>query len=222
VHTPGLKVVAASTPQDARGLLKAAIRDPDPVLFFEHKLLYGLRAGAGTCAGGSHPDPDPDPGPGAGDSGPVPLGVGRVLREGTDVTVVSYLKTLHYALEAAEQVAAEGISCEVWDPRSLVPLDRDGLCRSIEKTGRLVVAHEAPVRGGFGAEIASIAAEQCFDLLRAPVLRVGGLNSPVPYAPEMEAYVLPGKERIADAIRRSVSGEPRRATLAAALGRARA
>lgn len=191
VHVPGLKVVAASTPEDAKGLLKTAIRDPDPVIFFEHKLLYGGRGGS------------------AGDEvpvDPIPFGVGRVHRPGEDVTIVSYLKTLEHSLRAAERLSAEGISCEVWDPRTLVPFDRAGLRASLEKTGRLVVAHEAPVRGGYGAEIAAFAAEQCLDVLRAPVLRVGGRNTPVPYAPEMEGYVLPGPERIAAAIKACVNG----------------
>lgn len=187
VHVPGLKVVTASCPEDAKGLLKSAIRDPDPVMFFEHKQLYGGRGGS------------------AGDVvavDPIPLGTGRVRREGTDVTIVSYLKTLDYALQAAEMLAEEGISCEVWDPRTLVPLDRDGMRLSLEKTGRLVVTHEAPTRGGFGAEIAAIAAEECFELLRAPVVRVGGQNTPMPYAPELEGFVVPGPERIAEAVRR--------------------
>lgn len=186
VHVPGLKVVAASTPEDAKGLLKSAIRDPDPVVFFEHKQLYGGRGGP------------------AGDVvkvDPIPLGVGAVRREGTDVTIVSYLKTLEYALQAAGTLAEEGVSCEVFDPRTLVPFDREGLRRSIEKTGRLAIAHEAPVRGGFGAEIAAFAAEKCFELLRAPVARVGGRNTPVPYAPVLENHVLPGPDRIADAVR---------------------
>jgi pyruvate/2-oxoglutarate/acetoin dehydrogenase E1 component len=189
VHVPGLKVVAPSTPQDAKGLLKSAIRDPDPVIFFEHKGLYGGRGGpAGEIV----------------QVAPIPLGKGRVHREGTDVTIVSYLKTLEYSLAAAEQLVAEGISCEVFDPRTLVPLDRSGLRASLEKTGRLVVAHEAVTRGGFGAEIAAIAAEEFFDLLRAPVVRVGARNTPIPYAPELERHVLPGVERIADEVRKLV------------------
>lgn len=189
VHVPGLKVVAASTPRDAKGLLKSAIRDPDPVLFFEHKLLYGARGGP------------------AGDEvpvDPIPLGAGCVRREGTDVTIVSYLKTLEYALKAADELSGEGISCEVFDPRTLVPFDYDGLRASVGKTGRLIIAHEAPVRGGFGAEIAAFAAEELLDVLQAPVVRVGGRNTPVPYAPEMESYVLPGPERIAEAVRQCV------------------
>jgi acetoin:2,6-dichlorophenolindophenol oxidoreductase subunit beta len=196
VHTPGLKVVTASSAEDAKGLLKSAIRDPDPVMFFEHKQLYGGRGGpAGDVV----------------DVDPIPLGEGRVWREGSDVTVVSYLKTLEYVMKAAEALDDEGISCEVWDPRTLVPFDREGLRRSLAKTGRLVIAHEAPVRGGFGAEVAAFAAEECFEMLRAPVVRVGGTNTPMPYAPLMEGYVVPGPERIADAVRQSL-GRPRPAS----------
>ncbi len=182
-HVPGLKCVAPSTPADAKALLKAAIRDPDPVCFFEHKLLYNRK--------GEVPD----------EVEPLPLGRARVAREGGDVTVVSYLKTLHDALAAAEALAAEGVSVEVIDVRSLVPFDRETLRASLEKTGRLLVAHEAPGRGGFGAEVAAIAAGELFDLLRAPVVRVCGTNTPMPYAPELEAFVLPDAARIADGVR---------------------
>ena len=189
VHAPGLKVVAPSSPEDAKGLLKTAIRDPDPVMFFEHKQLYGGRSGpAGDVV----------------EVDPIPFGVGRVWREGTDVTVVSYLKTLEYTMKAVEVLAEEGISCEVWEPRTLVPFDHEGLRASLAKTGRLVIAHEAPVRGGFGAEIAAFAAEKCFELLHAPIVRVGGTNTPMPYAPLMEGFVVPGPERIADGIRQSL------------------
>lgn len=185
-HVPGLKVVAPSTPEDAKGLLRMAIQDPDPVIFFEHKLLYGGRGGP------------------AGDVvvvDPIPFGQGRVHREGTDVTIVSYLKTLHHCLAAAEKLAEEGISCEVWDPRTLVPFDHEGLRASLAKTGRLVIAHEAPVRGGFGAEIAAWAASEAFDLLTAPVVRIGAQNAPIPYAPILENAVLPDEARIMEAIR---------------------
>lgn len=188
-HVPGLKVVAPSTPEDAKGLLRAAIQDPDPVIFFEHKLLYGGRGGP---AGDIVPIE------------PIPLGKGRVRREGNDVTIVSYLRTLNHALEAAEELAAEGISCEVWDPRTLTPFDHEGLRASIAKTGRLLVAHEAPLRGGFGAEIAAWAAEECFAELKAPVARVGAQNAPIPYAPVLEAEVLPGPSDIAAAARKLV------------------
>jgi acetoin:2,6-dichlorophenolindophenol oxidoreductase subunit beta len=185
VHVPGIKVVAPSTAEDAKGLLRSAIRDPDPVVFFEHKQLYGGRGGP---AGEVVP------------VDPIPFGRGRVHRQGRDVTLVSYLKTLEHCLAAADILAEDGIDCEVWDPRTLVPFDRAGLRASLEKTGRLAIAHEAPVRGGFGAEVAAFAATECFDLLRAPVVRVGGMNTPVPYAPVMEHHVLPGPERIAEAI----------------------
>ena len=186
-HTPGLKCVAPSNPADAKALLKAAIRDPDPVCFFEHKLLYNRK--------GEVPD----------DVEPLGFGRGRVVREGSDVTVVSYLKTLHDSVEAAELLAEEGVSVEVFDPRTLVPFDREGLRASLEKTGRLLIAHEAPQRAGFGAEIAAIAAEECFDLLRAPIVRVCGTNTPVPYAPELEGFVIPDAARIADGVRSLVT-----------------
>jgi len=191
-HTPGLKVVTASTPGDAKGLLKTAIRDPDPVLFFEHKLLYNSK--------GEVPAADYT----------IPLGQGRVVREGTDVTVVAYLAMVPRALGAADAVAADGIAVEVWDPRSLVPFDIEGLRRSLARTGRLVIVHEAPRRSGFGAEIAARVAEECFDLLKAPPARVAGLNTPVPYAPELEEAVIPNEARIAHAIRAVMAPAGRR------------
>jgi pyruvate dehydrogenase E1 component beta subunit len=124
-----------------------------------------------------------------------------VAREGSDVTVVAYLKTVDEALAAAELLEAEGVSLEVLDPRTLVPFDREALRTSLEKTGRLVVAHEAPSRGGFGAEIAAIAAEECWEFLRAPIVRVCGANTPMPYAPELENAVIPDAARIAAAAR---------------------
>ena len=183
VHVPGLKCVAPSTPADAKALLKAAVRDPDPVCFFEHKLLYNRK--------GEIED----------DVEALAFGRSRVALEGTDVTVVSYLKTLHDALDAAELLESEGLSLEVIDPRTLVPFDREGLRASLEKTGRLLIAHEAPVRGGFGAEIAAIAAEEMWETLRAPIVRVCGTNTPMPYAPELEGFVIPDATRIAQAAR---------------------
>ena len=186
-HTPGLKCVAPSTPEDAKALLKAAIRDPDPVCVFEHKQLYFSKGEVSD------------------EVEPLPLGQARIAREGSDVTVVAYLKTLHEALAAAETLAEEGVSVEVLDPRSLVPFDRDALRASLEKTGRLLIAHEAPQRGGFGAEIAAIAAGECFDCLKAPVTRVCGTNTPMPYAPELEGFVIPDAARIADGVRSLVA-----------------
>jgi acetoin:2,6-dichlorophenolindophenol oxidoreductase subunit beta len=182
-HVPGLKCAAPSTPADAKALLKAAVRDPDPVCFFEHKLLYNRKGEI---------DEEVEP---------LAFGQSRVAREGTDVTVVAYLKTLYDALDAAQQLESEGLSLEVIDPRTLVPFDRDGLRASLEKTGRLLIAHEAPVRGGFGAEIAAIAAEEMWETLQAPIVRVCGANTPMPYAPELEGFVIPDAARIAQAAR---------------------
>jgi pyruvate/2-oxoglutarate/acetoin dehydrogenase E1 component len=183
VHIAGLKCAAPSTPEDAKALMKTAIRDPDPVCFFEHKLLYNLKGEV------------------ADDVEPLELGRARIAREGSDVTVVAYLQTLHESLAAAELLEEDGISLEVLDPRSLVPFDREALRASLEKTGRLLIAHEAPARAGFGAEIAAIAAEECWDALRGPIVRVCGTNTPMPYAPELEGFVIPDAARIAAAAR---------------------
>jgi pyruvate dehydrogenase E1 component beta subunit len=183
VHAPGLKCVAPSTPSDAKALLKASIRDPDPVCFFEHKLLYNAKGEV------------------ADDVEPLALGVGRVAREGADVTVVAYLNTLREALAAAEALADDDISVEIFDPRSLVPFDYEGLRTSLQKTGRLLIAHEAPQRGGFGAEVAARVAGECWELLHGPIVRVCGTNTPMPYAPELESFVIPDAARIADGVR---------------------
>jgi pyruvate/2-oxoglutarate/acetoin dehydrogenase E1 component len=182
-HVPGLKVVAPSTPEDAKALLKAAIRDPDPVMFFEQRMLYNTK--------GAMPD----------EVEPARLGEGRVVREGTDLTIATYMKCVHLALEAAEILEQDGISAEVWDVRSLVPFDRDGLRASLERTGRLMTLHEAVVRGGFGAEMAAIASEEMFDLLKAPVARVGAHATPHAYAPQLEKTMLPSVERIVETAR---------------------
>src|SRR5215211_5079380 len=145
VHIPGLKVVFASTPEDVRGLLWTAIYDDNPIVFFEHRTLYGIK--------GEVPE----------QIEPIPLGQARIHREGQDVTVVATGRLVHEALEAAEQAEAEGISVEVWDPRTLQPLDEDGLVASVKKTNRCVVAHEAVTRMGYGAEIAAVVQEEAFD-----------------------------------------------------------
>src|SRR4051794_8275025 len=168
VHIPGLKVVFASTPSDVRGLLWSAIYDDNPVVFFEHRTLYGLK------------EEMPD------ELEAIPIGTGRVHREGSDVTVVATGRLVHEALKAAERAESEGVSVEVWDPRTLQPLDVDGLIASVKKTNRVVVAHEAVTRGGFGAEIAAVVQEKAFDWLDAPVERVGALFAPIPFAPVME------------------------------------
>src|SRR5881392_665187 len=187
VHIPGLKVVFASTPADVRGLLWSAIYDDNPVIFFEHRTLYGLK------------EEVPD------ELEPIPIGQSRVHREGSDVTVVATGRLVHEALAAAEEAESEGISIEVWDPRTLQPLDLDGLVASVKKTNRVVVAHEAVTRMGFGAEIAAVIGEQAFDWLDAPVERVGAKFAPLPFAPVMEEYVVPHANDVLEAIKRTVA-----------------
>jgi pyruvate/2-oxoglutarate/acetoin dehydrogenase E1 component len=184
MNVPGLKIVTPATPADAKGLLKTAIRGGDPVLFFEHKMLYALK--------GPVPE-DPD--------FTVPFGVASIAREGAHVTVVAIGGMLRHALEAADQLAGEGLSVEVIDPRTLVPLDLDAIIRSVEKTGRLVIAHEAHRRAGPGAEIAALVAEEALDWLDAPIMRVAARNVPLPYAPGLEQFVLPGPADIVRAVR---------------------
>ncbi|HYP22510.1 MAG TPA: alpha-ketoacid dehydrogenase subunit beta, partial [Actinomycetota bacterium] len=186
VHVPGLKVVFPSTPEDVRGLLFASIYDDNPVVFFEHRTLYGIK--------GTVPD----------EVEPIEFGQGRVHREGEDVTVVATGRLVHEALAAAEDAEKEGISVEVFDPRTLLPLDEDGVVASVKKTNRCVVAHEAVVRMGFGAEIAALVQERAFDYLDAPVARVGSRFAPLPFAPVMETYVVPHQEDVLAAIKRTV------------------
>jgi pyruvate/2-oxoglutarate/acetoin dehydrogenase E1 component len=196
---PGIKIVAPSTAYDAMGLLRAAVRDDDPVLMFEHKLLYGskgMRAESGSMDASSEiPEGDYV----------VPIGKGIVRREGTDVTVVGSLLMMHFSLRAAELLEVEGISCEVIDPRTLWPLDRELIQASVRKTGRLVVVEESPKQGGLGAEIGMQIAETIPDYLLAPITRVAAPNTPAPFSPVMEKAYVPQPERIADTIRRLVA-----------------
>jgi len=185
-HVPGLKVVFASTPEDVRGLLWSSIYDDNPVVFFEHRTLYPIK--------GQVPD----------ELEPIPIGKARVHREGEDVTVVAIGRLVHDALEAAKQAEAEGISVEVLDPRTLVPLDEAAIVASVQKTNRAVVAHEAVTRMGFGAEVAAVIQYQAFDYLDAPVERVGSKFSPLPFSPVMEEYVVPHAQDVLEAIRRTV------------------
>ena len=187
VHVPGLKVVFASTPEDVRGLLWSAIYDDNPVLFFEHRTLYPVK--------GEVPDA----------LEPIPLGEARVQREGEDVTVVATGRLVHEALRAAEEAEAEGISVEVVDPRTLQPLDEEAIVASVRKTTRCVTAHEAVVRGGFGAELAAVIQHGAFDWLDAPIERVGAKFAPLPFAPAMEQWVVPHAEDVLEAIRRTVA-----------------
>lgn len=195
---PGWKVAVPATAYDALGLLKTAIRDDSPVLVFEHKLLYGSkgpRAEKGTIDASSEiPDEEYT----------IPFGVADIKRKGTDVTVVATLLMLHRTLAAAEELAEEGISVEVFDPRTLVPFDLEALLRSLEKTGRLVIVEESPKRGGWGGEVAAMVAEEGFYLLDTPIKRVAAYDTPVPFAPVMEDFVIPSQARIASAIREVV------------------
>src|ERR671928_484818 len=186
VHVPGLKVVFPSTPTDVRGLLYASIYDDNPVVFFEHRTLYGLK------------EEVPD------ELEPIELGKARVHREGEDVTVVATGRLVHEALAAAAEAEKEGVSVEVLDPRTLQPLDEDALVDSVKKTNRCVVAHEAVARMGFGAEVAAVVQHRAFDWLDAPVERVGAKFAPLPFAPVMEEWVVPHANDVLDAIRRTV------------------
>ncbi len=188
-HTPGLKVVAPAFADDAKGLLKAAIRDDDPVLYFENKYLYRRIKG----------DVPHD------EDFTVPLGEARTVREGPDASVIAYGSAVHHALAAAEALAEEdGIEAEVLDLRSLVPLDTEAVLETVRKTSRAVIAHEDWRRCGFGAEVAAILAEQVMDYLDAPVLRVAGQDTPVPFGAELEEAHLPNPEKIAAAVRQVV------------------
>lgn len=182
IHVPGLKVVMPSTPEDAKGLLKSAIRDDDPVLFIEHKNLYFKK--------GSVPDEEYT----------VPIGSARVMRAGGDVTLIATSWMVEKALAAADELSAEGIDVEVIDPRTLNPLDLETILCSIRKTRRAVVVHEACRTGGFGAELSSRVTEQVFDSLVAPVARVCGADVPVPYAAVLEKASIPQVDDIKESV----------------------
>jgi pyruvate/2-oxoglutarate/acetoin dehydrogenase E1 component len=187
VHVPGLKVVFASTPEDVRGLLWSAIYDDNPVVFFEHRTLYAIK--------GEVPD----------ELQPIPLGKARVHREGEDVTVVATGRLVHEALKAADEAEKEGISVEVVDPRTLLPLDEETILESVKKTTRCVTAHEAVTRGGFGAELTAVIQHGAFDWLDAPIERVGAKFAPLAFAPAMEQWVVPHADDVLAAVRRTVA-----------------
>jgi pyruvate dehydrogenase E1 component beta subunit len=189
VHVPGLKVVYPSTPEDVRGLLWTSIYDDNPVIFFEHRLLYPVKGDVPAKLE------------------PIPLGKARTLREGTDVTVIATGPLVHRSLDAATQAAEEGISVEVIDPRTLQPLDEDALVASVQKTNRVVVAHEAVTRMGFGAEVAAVLQYKAFDYLDAPIERVGAKFAPLAFAPVMEQFLIPHAADVLAAIKRTVGKE---------------
>lgn len=178
VHTPGLKVVVPSEPADVKGLLKAAVRDDDPVIFFQHKRLFKQT------------------GPVPVEPYVIPLGKAAVKRSGTDITLITYSRMTYECLEAARKLAEQGIQAEIIDLRTLKPLDFELIAQSVKKTGRVVIVHEACLTGGFGAEIAARIGEELFEHLAAPVVRVAAKDVPVPFSPVLEQYVLPQVEDI--------------------------
>lgn len=181
MNFPGLKIVIPSNPYDMKGLLKSSIRDDDMVLFLEHKAMYGIK---GEVPEGEYT---------------IPLGEAKVVKEGGDVTIIAIQSMVYQALEAAEVLGKEGIDVEIIDPRTLIPLDKKRIKDSVAKTGRVVIAHEGPKRGGAGAEISAVISEHFFSLLKAPIVRVGAANCPIPFS--MEQYILPDKTGIIDAVR---------------------
>jgi pyruvate/2-oxoglutarate/acetoin dehydrogenase E1 component len=186
VHIPGLKVVFPSTPSDVRGMLWSAIYDDNPVIVFEHRLLYPVKEEVPEKLE------------------PIPFGKARTHREGEDVTVIATGPMVHRSLEAAEEAERNGVSVEVIDPRSLQPLDEEAIVESVKKTNRAVVTHEAITRMGFGAEVASVIQYQAFDWLDAPIERVGAKFAPLAFAPVMEQFIVPGPEDVLQGIYRTV------------------
>jgi pyruvate dehydrogenase E1 component beta subunit len=186
MHVAGLKIIFPSTPGDARGLLFSAIKDPNPVLFLEHRVLYDIK--------GEVPE----------EPYAIPLGVADVKRQGTDLTVVATGMMVHKAMEAAHKLEEEGISIELIDPRTLNPLDMETIIGSVKKTNKALVVHEASKTCGVGAEIVSLIVEQGFDYLDSPVLRVCGKDTPIPFSPVLERFVLPQVDDIVDAARKLV------------------
>jgi pyruvate dehydrogenase E1 component beta subunit len=178
VHVPGLKVVIPSSPYSAKGLLKTAIRDDNPVMFFEHQQLMRIK------------------GPVPEEEYTIPLGKANVVREGKDVTVVATSLMVTKAMNAAQELEKKGIQAEVIDPQTLKPLDKKTIFDSVQKTGRLLIVHQACKTGGFGAEIAAMVAEEGFEFLVGPIRRLGALDVPVPFSPKLEDYVLPNEQKI--------------------------
>lgn len=181
-HVPGLKVVYPSTPQDALGLMLSSIDDDNPVMFLEHKAIYTMKGDVDSLT-------------------PIPLGKGDIKRAGEDVTIIATGKMVHEALAAAKMLESDGISAEVLDPRTLYPLDKALIAQSLSKTHRAVIVTEENRRGGYGGEISAMIAEEMFDLLDCPIVRIGALDTPVPFAPILEQVYLPNAQDIANAIR---------------------
>lgn len=184
-HTPGLKVVAPSTPYDAKGLIKSAVRDPNPVLYFEHKFLY-------RRIKEELPEEEII----------VPIGEGDIKREGRDITIVTYGSMVHVSLDAAETLAKEGIECEIVDLRSILPFDKAMILDSVRKTNRVLIVHEDVLTGGIGGEISAVISEEAFEQLDAPIMRIASIDTPVPYSPPLEEFFLPNKEKVITALRK--------------------
>jgi pyruvate/2-oxoglutarate/acetoin dehydrogenase E1 component len=183
-HSPGLKLVAPSTPYDAKGLLKAAIRDPNPVIYFEHKFLYRrIKSTLPT------------------DDFIVPIGKADVKRKGNDMSVITYGAMVHLALEAAQQLAKDGIDVEVVDLRTLAPLDKEAIFSSVRRTSKAIVLHEDNKTGGIGAEVAALLAEECFDSLDGPIVRIAAPDTPVPFSTPLEEFFLPKTDDVVAAAR---------------------
>lgn len=181
-NIPGLKIVVPSTPADAKGLLKTAVRDDDPVLYLEHKALLGIK---GDVPAGDYT---------------VPLGKASIAREGKDVTIIAYQLMLYRSLEAAAELEKEGISVEIVDPRTLFPLDVETIAASAAKTGRVLIVHEHPTRGGIGGELSAVISEKCFKDLQAPIKRLGGADTPLPFGLP-EQFCIPDKNRIIQGVK---------------------
>jgi len=186
MHTSGLKVAMPSTPYDAKGLLKTAIRDDNPVMFFEHKLLYPIK--------GLIPEEEYT----------IPFGVADVKKEGEDVTIVATLYMVHKALAAAKDLSEQGIEAEIVDPRTIVPLDKKAIINSVKKTGRLVIVSEDCKTAGVSAEIAAMVAEEALDYLDAPIKRVAESDTPIPFSPPLEQFVIPNEKSIIKAVKEIV------------------
>jgi len=188
MNRPGLKIVAPATAYDAKGLLKAAIRDDDPVLYIEHKYLYRRIK-------------DEVP----AEDYIVPLGKAAIRRKGKDLTIITWGAMLYVALEAASDLEKDGVSAEVIDLRSIIPFDEEAILESVAKTNRVIILHEAPLTGGAGAEFAARIAEKAFDYLDAPIKRVAALDVPTPYSPPLEAFALPNKDKVLAAARELIA-----------------
>ncbi|UCH02599.1 MAG: alpha-ketoacid dehydrogenase subunit beta [Candidatus Bathyarchaeota archaeon] len=186
MHVPGLKVVVPSTPYEAKGLLKTAIRDDNPIMFLEHKLLYPIKKEVPK------------------EEYLIPFGKADIKREGKDVTIISTLFMVHKALAASEILANDGIDVEVVDPRTLLPLDKNALINSVKKTGRVVIVSEDCKTAGVGAEIAALIAEEALDYLDAPIIRVSEPDTPIPFSPILEQFVIPDERRISNAVKKVV------------------